>query len=146
LGLVLQLFAMLYFAIVTLINGAYYPFTTLLPGLMMAGAGMGISFTPLSHGILTSLAEKDAGEASGVSNAFRELGGVFGVAIAGLIFQMGSAITSQEQFADHLVPSLFVCSAMIAVGLVSSLFTRTYKIGISKAKVEYEVENGVLAN
>ncbi|WP_162462938.1 MFS transporter [Paenibacillus psychroresistens] len=145
-GLVLQLFAMLYFAIITLINGAHYPFTTLLPGLMMAGAGMGLSFTPLSHGILTSLAEKDAGEASGVSNAFRELGGVFGVAIAGLIFQMGSAVTSQEQFADHLVPALFVCSAMIAVGLASSLFTRTYKIGASEEKGEYDEKKGVLAN
>jgi EmrB/QacA subfamily drug resistance transporter len=145
-GLSLQVMAMLYFAIVTLINGAHYPFMTLLPGLLMAGTGMGLSFTPLSHGILTSLAEKDAGQASGVSNAFRELGGVFGVAIAGLIFQMGSAITSPEQFADHLVPVLFVCSAMIAVGLASALFTRTHKIGVKKEQTDFDVETGALVN
>jgi EmrB/QacA subfamily drug resistance transporter len=127
LGLSLQATAMLYFAAITIINGVHYPFMTLLPGLLMAGSGMGLSFTPLSHGTLTSLAEKDSGEASGVSNAFRELGGVFGVAISGLIFQLGSAITSPQDFADHLVPTLYVCFGMIAIGLVSALYTRTRK-------------------
>jgi predicted MFS family arabinose efflux permease len=115
---------------------------TLLPGLLMAGAGMGLSFTPLSHGIMTSLAEKDAGEASGVSNAFRELGGVFGVAISGMVFQLGSVIKSPEDFADHLVPALFVCSAMIAIGLAAVLYTRTHKAKVDDRVNEYENEPG----
>jgi EmrB/QacA subfamily drug resistance transporter len=142
LGLALQMIAMLYFAAVTLINGAHYPFMTLLPGLLMAGAGMGLSFTPLSHGIMTSLAEKDAGEASGVSNAFRELGGVFGVAISGMVFQLGSVIKSPEDFADHLVPALFVCSAMIAIGLISALYTRTSRAAVEAGVNVYKKEPG----
>ncbi|MGF7047850.1 hypothetical protein J2T13_002356 [Paenibacillus sp. DS2015] len=43
-------------------------------------AGMGLSFTPLAHGVLASVPESSAGEASGMSNATREMGGVFGIA------------------------------------------------------------------
>jgi EmrB/QacA subfamily drug resistance transporter len=120
-GLLLQILAMLYFAYITIMYGATFSFATMLPGMLLAGTGMGLSFTPLSHGILSSQAEKDAGEASGVSNTFRELGGVFGIAIAGLVFQSGSAIQQPQDFADHLIPALFVCAAMISIGLLSTL-------------------------
>jgi predicted MFS family arabinose efflux permease len=118
-GLLLQIVAMLYFAYLAMMYGATFSFMMMLPGMMLAGTGMGLSFTPLSHGTLSSQDEKDAGEASGVSNTFRELGGVFGIAIAGLVFQSGSAIQQPQDFADHLVPALLVCAAMISMGLIS---------------------------
>jgi hypothetical protein len=87
---------------------------------------MGLSFTPLSHGILSALPDASSGEASGMSNATRELGGVFGIAISGLIFQSGSAIKVPADFGDHVVPALFVGSAMLAIGLVIVLlFSRS---------------------
>jgi EmrB/QacA subfamily drug resistance transporter len=118
-GLLLQITAMLYFAYLAMMYGVTFSFMMMVPGMMLGGAGMGLSFTPLSHGTLSSQDEKDAGEASGVSNTFRELGGVFGIAIAGLVFQSGAAIQQPQDFADHLIPALLVCAAMISVGLVS---------------------------
>ncbi|MCK9861640.1 MFS transporter [Paenibacillus sp. ATY16] len=121
-GLFLQTAAMIYFALMIIGKGAIFPFGYMVPAMMAAGAGMGFSFTPLSHGILTSVPEHAAGEASGLSNASRELGGVFGVAISGLIFESGGAITSPEAFGDHLVPALFVLAAMLAIGFLSVTF------------------------
>jgi uncharacterized YccA/Bax inhibitor family protein len=63
--------------------------------------------------------EAAAGEASGLGNAARELGGVFGVAIGGLVFARGGAIASPDDFGDHLVPSLFALTAMLAVAFLS---------------------------
>ncbi|MGO4108781.1 MFS transporter [Paenibacillus sp. YAF4_2] len=124
-GLLLQTAAMIYIAILIINQGAVFPFAILVPAMVAAGAGMGFSFTPLSHGILTSVPENAAGEASGLSNASRELGGVFGVAISGLVFESGGAITSPEAFGDHLVPALFVLAGMLALGFLSvALFIR----------------------
>jgi predicted MFS family arabinose efflux permease len=118
-GLLLQTAAMIYIAVLIINQGAVFPFAILVPAMVAAGAGMGFSFTPLSHGILTSVPENAAGEASGLSNASRELGGVFGVAISGLVFESGGAITSPEAFGDHLVPALFVLAGMLALGFLS---------------------------
>ncbi|OZB93662.1 MFS transporter [Paenibacillus sp. XY044] len=121
-GMLLQVLALIGIALVIIREGAVFPFGYIVPLMMAAGAGMGFSFTPLSHGLLSSVAEKAAGEASGMSNTARELGGVFGVAIGGLVFASGSAIATPNDFGHHLVPSLFVFAAMIAVGVLSVAF------------------------
>ena len=119
LGLFLQIAAMIGFALVIADRGAIFPFGMIVPMMIAAGAGMGFSFTPLSHGLLSSVPEAAAGEASGLGNAARELGGVFGVAIGGLVFARGGAIASPDDFGDHLVPSLFALTAMLAVAFLS---------------------------
>jgi hypothetical protein len=96
---------------------------------------MGLSFTPLSHGSLSSVPEDASGEASGMGNATRELGGVFGIAIAGLIFQSGSDIRTPQEFVDHIVPSLASSAIMMTVALIGvALFVRNRR-GTAKADV-----------
>lgn len=121
LGLLLQGLALVGFAILILSAGVDFPFGYQAPLMMLAGAGMGLSFTPLAHGVMTSVPESSSGEASGVSNATRELGGVFGIAITGLIFESGGAIRSPADFGGHIVPALYAGAGMIALGLVSAL-------------------------
>lgn len=120
-GLLMQALALVGFALLILGAGVQFPFGYQAPLMMLAGAGMGLSFTPLAHGVMTSVPEQSSGEASGVSNASRELGGVFGIAIGGLIFEQGSAIRTPADFGDHLVSALIACAAMIALGLVCAL-------------------------
>jgi len=123
-GLALQAVALAWFALLLFAEGADFPFAHMLAPMMLAGTGMGLSFTPLSHGLLSSVPDNAAGEASGIGNATRELGGVFGIAIGGLIFQSGAAITSPAQFAEHLVPSLATGALMMTVALLGiALFT-----------------------
>jgi len=125
LGLLLQGMALVGFGLLIASRGVDFPFGYQAPLMMMAGFGMGLSFTPLSHGVLTSVPEAAAGEASGVSNATRELGGVFGIAIGGLIFQTGGPIRTPAEFGDHIVPALAGAAGMLALGLVCiALITR----------------------
>jgi EmrB/QacA subfamily drug resistance transporter len=125
LGLLLQALALVGFGILIATLGADISFGYQAPLMMLAGTGMGLSFTPLAHGVLSSVPGDSEGEASGISNASRELGGVFGIAIGGLIFASGSAIRSPSDFGDHMIPALLASAGMIALGLISVLlFTR----------------------
>jgi hypothetical protein len=81
-------------------------------------------FTPLSHGILSSVPDSAEAEAGGISNATRELGGVFGIAIGALVFQSGTAIQSPADFGTQVVPALFTGAAMIGLSLISVLAAR----------------------
>jgi len=116
-GMTAQALALAGFAVLIASSGVDVPFLWQAPLMMLAGAGMGLSFTPLAHGVMTSVPEQSSGEASGISNATRELGGVFGIAISGLIFESGAAIRTPDDFGAHLVPALWAGAAMIVLGV-----------------------------
>lgn len=125
-GLLFQTAALAWFALIIHTQGFDFPFIYIVGPMMLAGTGMGLSFTPLSHGLITSVAEDAAGEASGMGNATRELGGVFGIAISGLIFQSGDPIRSPQEFASHVVPSLAAGAAMMAIAFLGiALFVKS---------------------
>ena len=53
---------------------------------ILAGAGMALVFAPSASAMLTSVRTDQAGQASGATNAIRELGGVFGIAVLSTVF------------------------------------------------------------
>lgn len=118
-GLFMQLVAMIAFAFGIWNQGVNFPFAYMIPMMILAGAGMGLSFTPLSHGSLSSVPSSAVSEASGIGGAARELGSVFGIAIGGLVFESGGAITSPETYANHVVPAMVVFAIMILIGILS---------------------------
>ncbi|CAI6086926.1 MFS transporter [Cohnella sp. JJ-181] len=120
-GLLLQTVALCLFAILILANGAVFSFAYLAPAMVLAGLGMGLSLTPLSEGVLSAVPESSSGEASGVSNATRELGGVFGIAIGSLVFRQGGPIATPDDFGAHLTPVLYVYAAMLGAAFVATL-------------------------
>ena len=60
--------------------------TDLIPGFLLIGAGQGLVTGPTSAVAVAAVPEEDAGEASGVVNMGRYLGGSIGVTICGLIY------------------------------------------------------------
>ncbi len=56
--------------------------------------------------------------ASGASNAIRELGGVFGVAILAAVFARQGSFQSPQVFVDGMVPAVLVGSVFVAAGAV----------------------------
>jgi len=118
-GLLFQGIGLSWLALLVFSKGALFPFTDAIIPMMLAGTGMGLSFTPLSHGMLASVPENAAGEASAVGNTTRQLGSVFGIAISGLFFQAGGSIQSPQQFADHLVPSLTADAIMMVIAIIT---------------------------
>jgi EmrB/QacA subfamily drug resistance transporter len=59
----------------------------LLPGLIVAGVGMGLTFAPLQTIAMLNVAPRMAGAASGFINTTRQLGGVIGSAAVGALLQ-----------------------------------------------------------
>jgi hypothetical protein len=59
----------------------------LLPGLVVAGVGLGLTFAPLQTMAMRNVEPRMAGAASGVINTTRQLGGVIGSAAVGALLQ-----------------------------------------------------------
>ena len=65
--------------------GADAGFADLVPGLLVAGVGFALTMTPLTAAVLGAAPPEKAGVASGVVNAFRQLGGSLGIGVIGAI-------------------------------------------------------------
>jgi EmrB/QacA subfamily drug resistance transporter len=65
----------------------------LLPGLLVAGVGLGLTFAPLQTVAMRNVEPRMAGAASGMINTTRQLGGVIGAAAVGALLQ--AQISSQ---------------------------------------------------
>jgi EmrB/QacA subfamily drug resistance transporter len=61
--------------------------TTLLPGFLVGGVGVGMVNAPLASTAVSTVRQERAGMASGINNTFRQVGIATGVAALGAIFQ-----------------------------------------------------------
>ena len=78
---------------------------TLIPGLAVAGLGIGFVFSPLTTVATSGMPPSLAGAASGVYNTARQVGGVLGSAATGLVLQLGVAFAvpdAARQYAERL--------------------------------------------
>jgi EmrB/QacA subfamily drug resistance transporter len=94
-------------------------YVSLLPAFILGGLGMGLSFAPLSATVMIGMPAPRQGEASGVYNTVRELGGVFGIAVLGAIFQ--GIVHVPTQFIAGFHTALQVASGFLVLGTVASL-------------------------
>ena len=95
------------------------PYTMILPAFILGGLGMGLSFAPLSDAVMGAARTAQQGQASGIYNTTRELGGVFGVAILGAVFQ-GYGINSVPGFIDGFHAALLVGALVLAGSVLIS--------------------------
>ena len=72
----------------------------LLPAFVLGGAGMGLSFVPVTIASLTGVARSDAGVASGLVNTSRQIGGAIGIAAVSAV-----AATSTASYASPMPAS-----------------------------------------
>ena len=72
-------------------NGAALTPRDLVPWMIGAGIGMGLTIPILSNLVLGELPAADAGAASGVLNSVIQLGNAMGVALAGVVFFGGAS-------------------------------------------------------
>jgi EmrB/QacA subfamily drug resistance transporter len=61
------------------------PLAYLIPGLALYGIGLGLVLSQINNLTLSSVAVEAAGEASGVTNTFRQIGSALGAAILGAV-------------------------------------------------------------
>jgi nitrate/nitrite transporter NarK len=117
-GLALQAIGLGWLAVVTSPTVAY---ATLVPAFVVSGVGMSLFFAPVANVVLGSVRREEEGIASGASNAIRELGGVFGVAVLGAVFSARGGYTSGAAFVTGLTSAVWVGAAVVAVAAVVAL-------------------------
>ena len=108
--------------------------TDLFPAFVLGGAGMSLSFVPVTIASLTGVQRADAGIASGLVNTSRQIGGAIGIAAIsaiaaastgnyvdahpGTVASSGAALDHGLQTALYVLAALLVAGAAIAVTLV----------------------------
>ncbi|MFF4353936.1 DHA2 family efflux MFS transporter permease subunit [Streptomyces sp. NPDC001530] len=95
---------------------------SLVVPLILAGIGISMVFPTVANAVTSSVPLGDAGVAAGVNNALRELGGVFGVAVAAAVFTRYGGYGSAESFVDGCGPALWVSAGAAAVGALVAAF------------------------
>jgi MFS family permease len=127
-GLALQAIGLGWLAAVASPTVAYI---TLVPAFVIAGVGMSLFFAPVANVVLSSVRRDQEGIASGASNAIRELGGVFGIAVLGAVFSAHGSYASGTAFVSGLAPAVWVGGAAVAVASVAALFLPRMRKGVA---------------
>ncbi len=117
-GLALQAIAIGWLAAVTTPTVAY---SSLLVPFVLAGAGMALVFAPAANAVLASVKPEEAGQASGATNAIRELGGVLGVAVLASVFTAHGGYESPQTYVDGMNAALPIGAGVLGVGALLAL-------------------------
>ena len=98
------------------------PYSELVIPFIMAGTGMALVFAPAANAVLNSVRPEEAGQASGATNAIRELGGVLGVAVLATVFAHNGSYASPAAYTDGMTAAIWVGAAVLLAGAVAALF------------------------
>jgi EmrB/QacA subfamily drug resistance transporter len=112
-GLALQAVALAWIASTASLSQSY---ASLIGPFILAGAGMALVFAPAANAVLSLVRSDQAGQASGATNAIRELGGVLGVSVLATVFTSHGGYGSAQAFLSGLTPAIWVGVAVLAVG------------------------------
>jgi MFS family permease len=113
-------------------------YSSMIVPFILAGSGMALVFAPSASAILNSVRVDQAGQASGATNAIRELGGTFGIAVLATVFSGAGAYTTPQAFVDGLVPALWVGVAVLAFGAIVAAVLPFGKPDTTADAEEYE--------
>jgi EmrB/QacA subfamily drug resistance transporter len=112
-GLALQAVALGWLAQLT---GVHESYASMVAPFVLAGAGMALVFAPSANAVLSSVRTEQAGQASGATNAIRELGGVLGIAVLATVFTGHGGYASAHAFVGGLVPAMWVGAGVLGAG------------------------------
>lgn len=96
-------------------------YAAMVPGLVLAGVGMGLTFAPSATAVLAGMAPDDHGTASSTNSTLREVGVALGVAVLTAVFTAAGGTISPDGFDAGLRPAVLVGAAVIALAAVASL-------------------------
>jgi hypothetical protein len=91
-------------------NGTYV--RDVLPGMLVAGLGLGVAVVAVSIAILTGAREEESGMISGLNSTGHEIGGTLGIAILATIATGSGAISGPD--AASGIGRAFLAAAVLA--------------------------------
>ena len=93
-----------------------------VPGLILIGVGLGLTLSPTNTDALNRAAAEERGQASGLIQTVRQLGGTFGVAIVGAVILAleghGTTATARQHAADAIAIGFVVAGGAVILALM----------------------------
>jgi EmrB/QacA subfamily drug resistance transporter len=117
-GLALQAVGMTWLALIT---GPSLAYTHMLAPLVVAGIGVSMAIPAAQNSVVGSVGMEAIGKAAGTNSMMRELGGVFGIAVAVAVFAGSGGYASASTFIDGFGPAIGVACGLALIGALCGL-------------------------
>jgi EmrB/QacA subfamily drug resistance transporter len=117
-GLSLQAAGMAWLAAIAAPGMAY---SQMLAPFIVAGVGVSMAIPSAQNAVVGSVKMEALGKAAGVNTMMRELGGVFGIAVAVAVFATAGSYASPQTFIDGFGPAIFVAAGLSLAGAIAGL-------------------------
>ncbi len=117
-GLTLQAAGMAWLA---LIAEPSLPYSHMLAPFIVAGVGTSMAIPAAQNSVVGAIDDAAIGKAAGANSMMRELGGVFGVAIAVAVFAAAGSYVSPASFIDGFGPAIGVAAGISLAGAAAGL-------------------------
>ncbi|WP_439602593.1 MFS transporter [Devosia sp.] len=124
-------------ALLVSVEGGYLG---VLPGMIAMGLGMGLSMTPSTEAITSSLPAERQGVASALNDVTREFGTSLGVALLGAVFSAGYVAAIAPRLAGIPEAAAAAAGKGIAGALVEARGGEPYAAGLYRAAQDAFVE------
>jgi EmrB/QacA subfamily drug resistance transporter len=116
------------FGTLTFVAGPDSTWVNFLVPAIVAGAGMGMTFAPMTTVAMRNISPRMAGAASGVLNTTRQVGAAVGSAVVGALLQSRLAVTLHDQALSHAAALPAAYRAQF-VAAFSSVAANGFQIG-----------------
>jgi EmrB/QacA subfamily drug resistance transporter len=129
-GLALQAVGMGWIALIADPAMAY---GELVPALMIAGGGVSMALPSAQNAAVNAVGPESLGKAAGINTTLRELGGVFGIAVAVAAFAAAGGYASSAVFVEGFGPAIAVSAGLSLTGaLVALVLPARRREGVAK--------------
>ena len=130
---------------VALVAGPEMTYSELVMPLVVAGVGVSMAIPSAQNSVVGSVPDEAVGKAAGANSMMRELGGVFGIALAVAVFAGAGSYASPAAFTDGFVPAIGVAAALSLAGALTGLALpgrRTATPSVLAPRVALHAEEG----
>ena len=106
---------------VALIAGPEVGYLELLPALVVTGVGCSMAIPTSANAVVGAVRAEEVGIAAGANGLLRELGGVFGVALAVALFAGVGGYASAQVFSDGFTAAILMAAGLSLAGAAAGL-------------------------
>jgi predicted MFS family arabinose efflux permease len=117
-GLTLQAAGMAWLALIAEPGLAY---SSMLAPLLLAGIGISMALPAAQNSVVAGVTMEAIGKAAGTNSMMRELGGVFGIAVAVAVFTAAGSYASPVAFTAGFGPAIGVAAVLSLAGAIAGM-------------------------
>jgi EmrB/QacA subfamily drug resistance transporter len=117
-GLTLNATGMAWLALIAEPGMAY---SQMLAPFIVGGVGVSMAIPAAQNSVVGSVSLPAIGKAAGTNSMMRELGGVFGIAVAVAVFATAGSYVSAQAFIDGFTPAILVAAGLALAGAFTGL-------------------------